>query len=230
MFALETTGVAMAQYRDARLKTVTSGTVRRELALLRHCFEVARREWGYPISSNPVKAIRLPSPGKARNRRLTAAERARLSEATAKSKTWYLDAIVELAMQTAMRRGELLKLSWKNIDFQRRLATLPMTKNGDERHVPLTTSAASILRALPRTNEVVFPVSEVALRQSWERTIAKADLKDFRFHDLRHEAISRFFESGLTIPEVAVISGHRDVRMLMAYTHLRPEDIAKKLG
>ncbi|MGO4574093.1 tyrosine-type recombinase/integrase [Microvirga sp. 2TAF3] len=69
----------------------------------------------------------------------------------------------------------------------------------------------------------------MAVRQAWERLIVRAQLKDLRFHDLRHEAISRFFEYGLSTPEVSLISGHRDLRMLARYTHLRPADIAKKL-
>ena len=75
-----------------------------------------------------------------------------------------------------------------------------------------------------------FPVNANALRLAWDRLRARADLSDLRFHDLRHEAISRFFEMGLNMPEVAVISGHRDPRMLFRYTHLRAEDLLPKIN
>jgi integrase len=76
----------------------------------------------------------------------------------------------------------------------------------------------------------VFPVTANAVRLAWERLRRRAGLKDLRLHDLRHEAVSRFFEYGLTVPEVALISGHRDPRMLSRYTHLRPENVAEKLA
>lgn len=107
-----------------------------------------------------------------------------------------------------------------------------MTKNGNSRIVPLSPMALS---AIPkRTNatkehEFVFPISSNALQLSWKRIRLRAGVKDLRFHDLRHEAISRFFELGLSVPEVSLISGHKDPRMLFRYTHLRAADVAEKL-
>jgi integrase len=89
--------------------------------------------------------------------------------------------------------------------------------------------ALRTLQALPRRDEKVFPVTPNAIRQAWERLRARARLSDLRLHDLRHEAISRFFELGLSVPEVAMISGHREPRMLSRYTHLQPELVALKL-
>ena len=76
----------------------------------------------------------------------------------------------------------------------------------------------------------ILPVTETALRKSWERLVKQAGINDFRFHDFRHEAISRFFEIGLSVPEVALISGHKDVRMLFRYTHLKAADVVSKLN
>ena len=76
----------------------------------------------------------------------------------------------------------------------------------------------------------MFAITEDGVRMAWKRLVKRAGLSNLRFHDLRHEAVSRFFERGLSVPEVALISGHRDVRMLFRYTHPRPEDIAEKLG
>ena len=81
---------------------------------------------------------------------------------------------------------------------------------------------------LPKTNEQVFPISATCLRLAWNRARNKAGITDLRFHDLRHEAVSRFFEMGMSVPEVALISGHKDVRQLFRYTHLNPENVFKK--
>jgi integrase len=104
-----------------------------------------------------------------------------------------------------------------------------MSKNGQERTIPLTTGAIGILKDTPREREEVFPISANALQLAWGRLRRRVNINNLRFHDLRHEAISRFFEMGLSVPEVALISGHRDVRMLLRYTHLRAADIVKKL-
>jgi integrase len=105
-----------------------------------------------------------------------------------------------------------------------------VTKNGSDRRVPLTERAVQILSTLRREGELVFPLSSKGLQIAWRRLARRAGIEDLRFHDLRHEAISRLFEKGLNVPEVAVMSGHRDPRMLFRYTHPRPEDIARKLA
>jgi integrase len=221
----------VADYRDERLRTVSSSTVRRELAILHHCLEVARIDWNSTALPNPIGAIRSPKAARSRSRRLSAEEAEMLLAAVRVSRVWYLAPLVELAIETAMRRSELLALSWAALDLERRTVLLPDTKNGYPRAVPLSTTAEAILRNLrPRSDPLVFPVTPNALRLSWERLTKKINLTDFHFHDLRHEAISRMFEKGLSLPEVALISGHRDYRMLLRYTHLRPEIVALKLG
>ncbi len=133
-------------------------------------------------------------------------------------------------MLTGMRRGELLRAQWADIDPQKRILHVPMTKNGHPRTIPLSSAALKIIDALPRNNDRLFALSANAVRLAWGRLAKRAGVVDLHFHDLRHEAISRFFEKGLSVPEVALISGHRDVRMLFRYTHLKPEDVAAKLG
>ena len=225
------TSAHIAQYRDDRLQTVTSGTVRRELAVLRHCIEVARREWSVHFPNNPAAMIRPPAPNKARNRRLSMESLQKLWTALDSSQTWYLKPLVTLAVETGMRRGELLSLKWADVNLKTKIAYLPLTKNGFPRPVPLTPTAVRMLTHVkPHGKDQVFPVSIHALRQAWVRLLNRAKLDDFRFHDLRHEAISRFFEMGLSVPEVALISGHKDSRMLFRYTHLRAEDVARKLS
>jgi integrase len=128
-----------------------------------------------------------------------------------------------------MRRGELLSIRWRDVNFANSTVLILTTKNGHPRRIPLTPSALKTLEALPRSDERIFPVTPNSIRLAWERLRARAGLSDLRLHDLRHEAISRFFEFGLSVPEVAMISGHREPRMLSRYTHLQPELVALKL-
>jgi integrase len=130
-----------------------------------------------------------------------------------------------------MRRGELLRLSWEDIDLDLRVAHLNMTKNGSSRNVPLSSEAITLLRSLPHDiSGYVFPITFSSLRGLWNRVRRRAGISGLNFQDLRHEATSRFFEKGLNVMEVATITGHKDLRMLQRYTHLRAEDLAKKLG
>jgi integrase len=229
-------GVDIARYRDERLQKVTGGSVRRELTILSNIFEVSRKEWGIFVH-NPVRDIKLPAENSARNRRLQDAhdgsdsEEATLFAACKRSRNPYLLPIVKLALETAMRQSELVGMHWRHIDLKRRTIFLPQTKNGDSRTVPLSADAVAVLTALPRgIKGDVFPgVTPEAIKKAFIRATRRTDLEDLHFHDLRHEATTRFFEQGLNIMEVSSITGHRDLQMLRRYTHLRAEDLAKKL-
>ncbi len=224
-------GVDIARYRDERLRKVTPSTVKRDLVLLGHVFEVARKEWGIHVH-NPVRDIRLPADNRPRDRRLQAGEEARLLEACREARNPWLLPIVQLALETAMRQGELIRLHWEHIDLNRRTAHLPDTKNGEARTVPLSTTAVRVLRTLPRSlHGPVFPgVTTEAIKRAYIRAVRRAGIENLRFHDLRHEATTRLFEKGLNIMEVASVTGHKDLRMLRRYTHLKAEDLARKLG
>jgi len=224
-------GVDMARFREERLQKVSSSTVKRDLVLLGHVFEVARKEWGIHVH-NPVRDIKLPSDNRPRDRRLQAGEDARLLDACQAARNPWLLPIVQLALETAMRQGELIRLRWEHIDMNRRTAHLPDTKNGEARTVPLSTTAVEVLRVLPRSLlGQVFPgVTTEAIKRAYIRAVRRAGIDDLRFHDLRHEATTRLFEKGRNIMEVASITGHKDLRMLRRYTHLKAEDLARKLG
>jgi integrase len=222
-------GAMATQYRDDRLKAVKPPTVRRELVILRHVFEIARREWGLPLNDNPVKRIQLPPDGPSRERRLLGEDEVKLYAAISKRSAWYLRPFLILLVETAMRRGELLSIAWRDIDFTRSTLLILKTKNGYSRRIPLSPMALRTFRSLRRQGEKVFPVTANAIRLAFERLRTRAGLADLHLHDLRHEAISRFFETGLSVAEVALISGHREPRMLSRYTHLRPELVAIKL-
>ena len=144
----------------------------------------------------------------------------------------YLEPLLYLAIETAMRRGEMLNVRWDDIDFDARTLFIPHTKNGHSRTIPLTKEAIRILEGLRDKggSKKVFPLSAIAARMAWERLIERANIHNLHFHDFRHEGISRFFEKGLSVAEVALISGHRDFRMLFRYTHLKAEDLVAKLN
>ncbi len=230
----------VAKFRDDRLKTVSNPTVRKELTLLGNIFKVAMQEWGYRRAENPVSSVRKPPSGRARDRRLDAKGFAMLQQGINTCRNPLMSAVIQFAKETGMRRGEILALEWSNVNLAASLVFLPITKNGSSRTVPLSPAARQVLERLksvrsgaltnPMHNNLVFPISANALRMSWKRLLKRSGLEDFRFHDLRHEAITSFFELGLTVPEVALISGHKDARMLFRYTHLRAADVVAKLS
>jgi integrase len=229
-------GVDIAKYRDERLKKVSPGTAKRDLVILSHLFEVARKEWGIHVY-NPVRDIKLPPHAKARDRRLRPGEEGaedeetRLLAACHEARNPFLLPIVRLALETAMRQGELVGLRWEHIDLTRQIAHLPDTKNGESRTVPLSSAAVRVLRSLSRGTYHVFPgLTTEAVKRAYIRAVRRANIENLRFHDLRHEATTRLFEKGLNIMEVASITGHKDLRMLRRYTHLKAENLAKKLG
>lgn len=216
-------------FRDARLKQVSADTVRREMTILRHVVEIARREWGYPFADNPVATVRRPRPGMHRDRRLADGEFDQLMNAVERSRSTVLRSAVQLAIETGLRRGELVGMKWSHIDWPRRVLSVPETKTGHPRVIPLSGKALLVLFSLQPQSEYVLNLTGNALRQAWERLRDRAGVVDLHFHDLRHEAISRFFEMGLSLPEVALISGHREPKMLLRYTHLCPAGLAQKL-
>ena len=153
--------------------------------------------------------------------------------------------LVMLALETAMRRGELLALRWENIRIKDRVAYLPMTKNGQSRNVPLSSKAIEVLNSMTRKlhGEVFDQLTANAVKLGFTRAVKRARkvytegggddprmLTDFHFHDTRHVAITRLAEKLPNIIELAAVSGHADVRMLKRYYHPKAEELAKKLG
>jgi integrase len=130
-----------------------------------------------------------------------------------------------------MRRGEILGLHWSEVDFQKRTAHIPLTKNGTPRTVPLSSHALEILRGLPRSLDGrVFPINGPNLSVIFEKARGLAKLEDFHFHDLRHMAITRMAERLPNVIELSAVSGHKSLAMLKRYYHPNPEVLAEKLG
>ncbi|MBB4199979.1 hypothetical protein CCR94_03015 [Rhodoblastus sphagnicola] len=223
----------VATYRDDRLKQVSSSSVRRELTILRHCLQVAMVDWGIPLKANPAAEIKRPKEALSRDRRVSTEELEALRKALGVCRNPLVACIVHFAIHTGMRRGEILAFRWCDVNTDERTVSLRNTKNGHPRTVPLSPAAIHALPVRPegcKDTDRVFPMSANAVRLSWERLKRRAGINDLHFHDLRHEAISRFFELGLSIPEVSLISGHKDARMLFRYTHLKPVNVAEKLS
>lgn len=243
----------VAQFRDKRLAgdlndkgervARANNTVRLELALLGHLFTIAIKEWGLGLVYNPVSSIRRPAPGAGKERRLTPEEEKQLFQAVAAYSNPMLSWIARIALETGMRSSEITTLHRSQVDIKRRIVRLLDTKNTLPRTVPLSTSAtAAFVEALanpvrPIGTDLIFfgePGRDEKRRpynfnKAWLDIKASIGLKEFRFHDLRHEAVSRFVEGGLSDQEVAAISGHKSMQMLKRYTHLRTEELVEKL-
>lgn len=205
-------------------------TIRLHLAVISHLFSVAATDWGMESLSNPVEHVRKPKLPKGRDRRLVGDEEARLLDAC-RAVNPELAAIVRLAIETAMRQEEIMSMTWNMVHLSRHFVHLDNTKNGEERDVPLSTTAERVLITLPRRMDgKVWTYTQEGMRASYVKAKKHAGIKGLTFHDLRHEAISRFSEKGLNPIQIAAISGHKTLQMLKRYTHLRAEDLAKMLG
>ncbi|MHB1544013.1 MAG: tyrosine-type recombinase/integrase [Gammaproteobacteria bacterium] len=209
---------------------VAAATVHHDLRAISHLYTVARSSWGMSYLVNPVPLAKTARPRlpRGRERRLEPGEEDRLLEAAQPQ----FGAVLRFALATAMRQGEIVSLRWERVDLKRRAVLLTETKNGETRTVPLSPAALEVLRAIPRRIDgSVFGMSGNAVRLAWDRLMRKTGIKGLRFHDLRHEAISRLFEdTDLDIMEIRAISGHKTLQMLARYTHLRTHRLADRLA
>lgn len=220
----------IARYRDSRLKDVAPATIVRELGLLQHAYETARKGWGYEGLSNPLKDVQRPKLPQGRMRRLAPSEQAAIVNAATCARSRRIVQAMTFALETSMRLGEIVSAKWEHYDREARVLLLPVTKNGKPRTVPLSQAAVDVLAHLgsARTGSM-FCLSDEMLKKGWIRLAQKAGVSDFHFHDLRHEAISRLVERGFELPEVMMFSGHTDHRMLLRYTHLSARKLVAKL-
>ena len=227
------TPIKVAEYRDERLKTLAPASVIHELAYFSAIINHARREWGISIV-NPIPLVKKPPATQGRNRILSEDELSRLYAALTprvKNANHWMLPLVKFALETAMRRGEILGLRWECVDLQKRIAFIPLTKNGESRTVPLSSGAIELLRTLPiDLKGRVFPLTGRQVSAAMERARIKAKLDDWHFHDLRHMAITRLAEKLPNLIELSAVSGHKSLAMLKRYYHPNPELLAEKLG
>ena len=217
----------IAKWREERVKLGRSpNTLRLELAVLSDLFTVATNEWRFEDLTNPTTKVKLPKMPSGRIRRLSTTE---LELIIQNSSSTLLRPIAILAIETGMRRSEIASIEWEHINLAKRTLLIPITKNGEAREVPLSSVALDLIRTLDKEHSKVFNITAHAISIAFGRACKRAKLTNLHFHDLRHEAITRFFERGLSLPEVATISGHKTWTMLRRYTHLSAESIAMKL-
>jgi len=222
----------IATFRDDRLKEVSAGTVIRELAYLSAIINHARREWNINVP-NPVQMVRKPQSPQARARILSDIEISKLLHAlepVGRRSPWTKPS-VQLALATAMRRGELLSLKWRDIDIHNQTAFLSNTKNGESRLVPLSKAAIQVLNELPRhPSGFVLPVTAFTLDAAFKRGLTRSGLEDVRFHDLRRTSITMLAERLPNVIELAAVSGHKSLMVLKRYYRPSAQSLAIKLG
>jgi integrase len=209
-------------------KTRAPATVVRYLAALSHAFTVAVNEWEW-LDDTPMRKIKKPALPRGRVRFLSEdGERPRLLKACEESSNPFLFPVVVLALSTGMRQGEIMGLTWEDVDLHQGRATLHETKNGERRVVPLSGKALELLKAHAKVRRLdtnlLFPGKNpqkpIDLRAPWEAALKKAGIDDFRFHDLRHSAASYLAMNGASMAEIAEVLGHKTLQMVQRYAHL----------
>ncbi len=228
----------IAESRDALLNGEThlhakrsNSTVVRYMAVLSHLFTVAMKEWGW-VDDSPMRRVSKPKEPRGRVRFLSDDERARLLIACKESRCPYLYPVVVLALSTGMRKMEMLSLTWADVDLGRAVITLQETKNGERRAVPLVGHAFDLLQDLAKTRRIDTPMLFPApfrhgyapkhcdIQSAWDWAVKRAELTDFRFHDLRHSAASYLAMNGASLAEIAEVLGHKTLQMVKRYAHL----------
>ena len=215
--------------------SLAPATVVRYLAVLSHLYTVASSEWEW-LENNPVRRVRRPKLPRGRVRFLEKDELSALLRACHQSEHPCLYPIVVLAVSTGMRKGEMLRLRWQDIDLARNRLTLEQTKNGDRRSVPLVGRAREVISEYAKVRRIdtalVFPSRRkptvpADLRKPWARAVEMAELADFRFHDLRHTCASYLAMSGATLAEISEVLGHKTLVMVKRYAHLSESHTTK---
>ncbi len=213
------TAPILATFRDWRLQSVKPATVVRDIGVIQAAVNWARQEQEIDCHFPNVK---LPKVGRQPFHVVTEQE---LERILAHTNNEQLKRAAWIAYETAMRRSEILGFKLTNLDADRQTLYLPDTKTGDGRHVPLSTKAVRLL------SEGEFTITPFALSTSWRRARKRAGcVKQIRFHDLRHTAITRAAQRGFSTLELQMVSGHKKMDMLKRYTHISASDVARRLG
>lgn len=215
---------------------VTPQTRQNYLSHLSAIFAVARPMWGYPLDQQAIKhaftvskKMGITSKGASRNRRPTLPELDQLMEhfGTVKARrpsSLPMQRIIAFAIFSTRRQEEILRIRWEDYEGNRVLVRdmkHPCEKLGNDMWCDLPPEASTIVESMPKLDERIFPFSPDAVSAAFTRACKVLAIDDLHFHDLRHEGVSRLFEMGKTIPQVAAVSGHRGWQSLQRYTHLR---------
>lgn len=232
------TSEQIAQWRDSRLKAVQTSTVRREMTLLSSVFEIARTEWKACLV-NPVRDTKRPSNMPHRERRVAQSEITalinRFGFVEGQPPTTMLQELAYaflIAIETAMRQGEILGMTAKWVKLPERFVRLPKTKNGSSRNVPLSTRAGELLEPLYRgkgPDDRLFRLESGSADTLFRRIRDELKIDGLTFHDTRHEAITRLARK-VDVLDLARITGHKDLKSLMVYYNATAAELAERLG
>lgn len=238
MAAIDLDGATLAEWRDKRLCEVSPSSVNRELNLVSAVYTRAIKEWRLPVKVNPAHMIEWPKKPRPRRRRVPDNERADIlaqlgwdgKRQPIEIKEWVAWSFC-LALETMMRQGEILNLTWEHVHLDRKFCYLPKTKNGDDRKVPLSSLARSLFGLIEETapcNRVV-DVNAGTFGVYFRKALKDANVVDLHFHDTRREALTRTSKKITNIAELARASGHRGTASLMVYYEPDITEIADKL-
>ena len=231
----------IAEKRDKLSSGITTrhtkrspSTVVRYMAALSHALTIAVKEWGW-LDDSPMRKVTKPKEPRGRVRFLSDEERARLLGECKQTDSQYLYTAVVLALSTGGRKLEILGLNWKDIDFGRGIITLHETKNGERRVLPLAGHALELMKQQAKVRHVscnlVFPgkslKAPVDLRTPFENALKRAEITDFRWHDLRNSCASYLAMNGASLAETAEILGHKTLQMVKRYAHLSDAHTSK---
>lgn len=225
---------------ELRSQGKAGSTVNHYLNAISVVYKMLADEWGME-ANNPTAGIKRLPQSPSRVVRLSAKAEAMLIGMCKESSQPLLTPVVQLALETAMRRGELLALTWRDIDVIHRRIYINRSKNGSSRTVPASNRAIAIIESIPRTDDPrLFPIAAEPLRKHFERVVKRCascwtdtepnPFSDLHFHDLRHQALSQLSDKGLNVIELAQVSGHKTLAMLSRYTHPSHDAILGKIN
>ena len=229
-YLYEITSMMIEDCKIERQKTVKRSSIKRELSTL--CTMLNKAIKWKLLLENPMKDVERYRGDEADNQRVRYLEKDEIARLLSFCHDLKLKNVVSLALHTGMRKGEIQRLQWNDVDFQKRQLVVTISKNGTKRYLPLDNSAVSALMAQPKhaSSPLVFPNEEGKVydfRKAFETAITAAKIVDFRFHDLRHTFASHLVMSGISIYTVMELLGHRSLKMTMRYAHLSPDFQAK---
>jgi hypothetical protein len=205
----------------------SNATVNRYCSVLSHAFTIAVKEWNW-MQENPMMKIKKLKEPRGRVRFLNDEERERLLEACQESSSPFLYILVVLGISTGARKMEIRRLEWKDVDLNRGMIILHDTKNGERRSLPLVGIAKDLMKAhyknRNKNTELVFPAKNlqtpIDIRTPFETALQKAEIEDFKWHDLRHSCASYLAMNGATLAEIAGVLGHKTLSMVKRYSHI----------
>lgn len=222
---------------EGQLKTLAASSINRELNLLSSVWEQARTTWQW-AKENPIREVRRPKNPRARDRRISETEISRILDALeytegqpVETQRQEIAVAFLLAIETAMRQGEIWALEWQDVYLVNRYVHLPKTKNGTARDVPLSSRAVQLLEMMQEKSGKlgrVFKSNQTSGGQLFRRALQIAGIEGLTFHDTRHEALTRLARK-LEVLDLARMVGHRDPRSLMIYYNATAEEIASRL-